>query len=273
MSNDDLMSVAHLSRDLRAAAATLSDDEARYLADAYYIMQEDRKRTKAQERAHNAAAEPSAVLSWLANQSSTLEKQITVALDRYTNAHVMGSWMRGVYGIGPVLSAGLLAHLSAQMPETVGHWWQFAGIAGDDQRPWVKGQKRPHNAKLKTLCWKIGESFVKMSGDERCFYGRLWRERKDLETQRNTAGAFAAQAAKALPHYRATTEAHGHYATGHLPPAHIHARARRYAVKIFLSHLHAEWYRTVNGREPPKPFAIAILGHAHEIKPVGKSGS
>lgn len=273
MPNDDFQSVARLSHDLRTAAATLSDDEARYLVDAYYIMQEDRKRAKAQERAHNASAEPSAVLSWLADQSSTLEKQITVALDRYTQAHVMGSWMRGVYGIGPVLSAGLLAHLGAQMPETVGHWWQFAGIAGDNQRPWEKGQKRPYNAKLKTLCWKIGESFVKMSGSDQCFYGALYRQRKDLETSRNTAGAFAAQAAQLLSHYKKTTEAYGHYAAGHLPPAHIHARARRYAVKIFLSHLHAEWYRTVNGREPPKPFAIAILGHAHEIKPNDKSES
>jgi hypothetical protein len=29
--------------------------------------------------------------------------------------------------------------------------------------------------------------------------------------------------------------------SGGLPPAHLDARARRYAVKIFLSHLYAEW--------------------------------
>ena len=51
-----------------------------------------------------------------------------------------------------------------------------------------------------------------------------------------------------------------------LPPAHIQARAKRYAVKIFLSHLFDVWYKLEKGQEPPKPYALAILGHAHEIE-------
>lgn len=50
-----------------------------------------------------------------------------------------------------------------------------------------------------------------------------------------------------------------------LPPAHIHSRAKRYAVKIFLSHLFSVWYELENHEKPPKPYAIAILNHAHEI--------
>ena len=43
-----------MSRDIVSDAATLSDDEARYLVDAYYMMQEDRKRAHNQARSQPA---------------------------------------------------------------------------------------------------------------------------------------------------------------------------------------------------------------------------
>ena len=42
-------------------------------------------------------------------------------------------------------------------------------------------------------------------------------------------------------------------------------RAKRYAVKLFLSHWFEEAYRTHYGTEPPKPYPIARLGHAHQV--------
>ena len=53
---------------------------------------------------------------------------------------------------------------------------------------------------------------------------------------------------------------------GELSDAHLHARARRYAVKMFLSHLHEVMYITILGQKPPMPFAIAHLNHAHYVK-------
>src|SRR5215469_1959464 len=305
--------ITRLTRDLRAGAATLGDDEARYLVDYYYIAQEDRKRSFAQERTLAAEAEPHSVISWLANQSSSLEEQIKVALDVYTYNHMMGSWMRQVYGIGPVISAGLLAHIymgywcdfstevknkKGQMETvhcrghneaqcriwqqkfkkphnftpvisvpTTGHIWQFAGIAGDDQRQWLKNHKRPWNAKLKTLCWKAGQSFMKFSNRDECFYGTLYRYKKEEYVAKNENKGFAETAAKRAPTVGVTTDAYRYYSTGFLPPAHVDAMARRYAVKIFLSHLHEEWYRREFKAEPPKPYAISILNHAHYIPP------
>lgn len=256
--------IERLKRDIVAAAAKLSDDEARFLVDYYYIAQEDRKRSMNQKRALDAAAEPNAVIAWLADQSSTLEKQILRALDKYTEAHVMGSWLRGIHGIGPVIAAGLLAHIDITKAPTVGHIWSFAGL--DPRRKWEKGQVRPWNAALKTLCWKVGQSFMKFSNHEDCFYGHLYRQRKEYEINRNEAGGNAEAAKEGAARVGKTTDAYKSYIIGKLPPAQIDARARRWAVKIFLSHLHAEWYRRHFNQEPPKPFAIAILGHAHEIK-------
>ena len=52
-----------------------------------------------------------------------------------------------------------------------------------------------------------------------------------------------------------------------LPPGHIHARAKRWAVKLFLSHVYEEWYRRVYKKEPPVIYSIAMMGHLHKIDP------
>lgn len=257
--------VSRLTKDIKAAAITLSDQEARYLVDYYYIAQEDRKRSSNQVRALDESQEPNEVLTWLAVQSRTLENQIKRALDAYTEGHRMGSWMREVVGIGPVISAGFLAHIDINKAPTVGHIWRFAGL--DPTTKWEKGQKRPFNAKLKTLCWKAGQSFMKFSGKEDCYYGHIYRQRKDYEIARNESGGNQEAAAAALPRVGKTTEAFKHLSEGKLPPAQIDARARRYAVKLFLSHLHGEWYRREFGKEPPLPYPIAHMGHVHMIPP------
>jgi len=270
--NEDLQPVIRLSRDIAEAAKTLSDQEARYLVDAYYMMQEDRKRAHNQVRAMTTPnpeseqqPEPHTVIHWLAEQSSTLEKQIQRALDKYTDGHPMGSWMRSVKGIGPVLSAGLLAHIDISKAPTVGHIWRFAGL--DPTTKWNKGQKRPWNATLKTLCWKIGQSFMKLSNDPECYYGRIYRERKAYEQARNGTAAVAEAVAAGLAKVGKDTEAYKHLSAGNLPPGQIDARARRYAVKLFLSHMHDQWYRQHFGTAPPLPYPIAHLGHVHFIEP------
>jgi len=259
-----LTPVARLKRDVAAVASGMSGHEARFLVDAYYQMQEDRLRAQGRLRALSEA-EPNAVLSWLEDQSSVLESQIKRALDKYTDGHPVGRWLKEITGIGPVIAAGLLAHIDITRCPTAGHIWRYAGL--DPTSTWEKGEKRPWNASLKVLCFKAGECFVKVQNNENDVYGKLYRQRKDLEIAKNEAGAFAEQAAKALAgkKYDKSTEAYKAYASGKLPPAHIHARARRYAVKIFLSHLHAYWYEVATGNAAPKPYAIAILGHAHMI--------
>lgn len=259
----DFTPIQKLTKDLKSASITLSDHEARFLVDCYYIMQEDRKRSYNQERSLQANAEPSTVISWLANQSADLEKQIQKALDIYTSSHPMGAWMRSVVGIGPVISAGFLAHIDITKAPTVGHIWQYAGIAGTGQTPWEKGKKRPFNAGLKVICWKAGQSFLKLSNNEKCFYGKLYRERKENEVTRNNAGEFKVQADERVNKVGKTTEAYKSYVTGKLPPAHIDARARRFAVKHFLSDLHAVWYFVRYGTIAPKPWVIEHGGHVH----------
>jgi hypothetical protein len=291
-----------------------------------------------------------------------LENQIKVILDAYTRNHPVGTWLQSITGIGPVISAGLLANIDITMAPTAGHIWSFAGI--DPNRIWHGAEKakeivnevinsvlypktlkdgiskinedgtlkkitiessseevvaklkvkaveitdemfekvasisgwsveflkkhsvdskkkkvtkeqfikavsmRPWNARLKTLVWKIGQSFVKVSNNDNDVYGKIYQQRKIYETIKNEAGEYAEQAKLKLMRYKIgkDTDAYQWYNIGKLPPAHIQQRCERYAAKIFLSHLQAVWYKHHYKTDPPKPFALAILGHAHMIE-------
>lgn len=277
--------VEKLNRDLRQAAATLGVDEARYFVDVYYSMQNYRIAAANQQRALTKTGEPSEFVAWFNQQLETLENQIRTLLDKWSAAQPMGQWARNVVGIGPVIAAGLLANLDVKRAPTAGAVWRFCGL--DPTAKWGKGQKRPWNASMKRLCWLIGESFVKVSGNARDQYGKLYLERKAYETGKNEAGAYAEQAALALARmknkrerraaevpdgteppadpaeakrYRATLE------SGKLPPAALHERSKRWAVKLFLAHWHAEAYLREFGKEPPAPYPIAHMGHVHVIE-------
>lgn len=269
MTYETLTPIARLTRDLANASITLSDAEVRFLVDAYYSMQDNRIRADGQVRSmeKQELPEPHLVLSWLSEQNRSLEDQIKRALTKYVDAHPVGEWLTSIFGIGPVISAGLLAHIDINRAETAGDIWAFAGL--DPTKKWEKKTKRPWNARLKVICWKAGESFVKFHGDERCFYGHIWRKQKDIYLARNEAGEYAERSKQILEtkNFNKSTDAYKAYAEGKLPPAHIHAMARRYAVKLFLSHLHGEMYRRILKKEPPMPYPIQHLGHAHMIDP------
>ena len=258
-------SISKLSRDLKQASVLLSRGEARFLVDSYYAMQEDRKRSGNQVRALDGSGEPHATLSWFFDQSSTLEGQVKAALEVWAKGQPEGKWLMSITGIGPVISAGLLAHIDIEKSPTVGHIWRFAGL--DPTVTWEKGKKRPWNAALRTLCWKIGESFVKVSGNKADIYGKVWLQRKEQEALKNLRGDFREQAEAGAKRVGKTTEAYKHYIEGRLPPGHVHARAKRYAVKLFLAHLHHVMYLCKYNTDPPKPWVIEHGGHVHFIQP------
>ena len=252
-------SIRPLSRDLVKAAPTLSLAEVRHLVTAYYEIHQNR-----------AAAEPTqphSVVAWLRDQNGALEQEIRNALDAWTEAVPAAAWAKGIAGIGPVISAGLAAHIDIAQCPTVGRIWRFAGL--DPTVQWLPNTKRPWNAALKSLCWKIGESFVKVAGSERDFYGKLYLQRKAIEHARNEAGEFANQAKSQLERCDVgkNKEDHNWYSQGKLPPSHIHNRAKRWAVKLFLAHYHHVAWKLATGQEPPKPYVIAHLDHVDCIKP------
>lgn len=267
LANIEQSGISKLTRDLRASTATLSKDEIRFLVDYYYTLQEDRIRAKGRVRASSQTDAPHEVITWLSDNTAYLEKQLQRAITAYAESDAVGRWSMSITGIGGTLAAGLLAHIDIEKAPTAGHIERFGGY--DPTQVWNKKEKRPWNAKLKVLLWKIGESFVKVSGRESDFYGKIYIRAKEHLTAQNEAGAFKDDAARYLTEkkYRKETEAYKMYSAGKLPLAQIHARAQRKAVKLFISHWHAVAYQYRFGKPPAMPYVIAIKGHADYIPP------
>lgn len=128
--------------------------------------------------------------------------------------------------------------------------------------------KPPYNLDLKKICYLIGESFVKVS-NRGSLYGQLYKERKALETAKNEAGEYAEQAAKILKekNFSKDTATKKLLLEGKLSPAHINSRAKRYAVKIFLTHFFEACYIYTNQEKPPVIYPIAHMDHVDYIEP------
>ena len=267
---ENLEPIKRLSRDIKAGGKILTFPEARFLVDAYYTMQDNRIRTGGQIRALNAYGEPNSVIVWLNGQNTVLEKQVGSALDMYSRNHPVGQWMRMNYGIGPVIAAGFLAHLDVTKTNSAGGFWKFAGLIPGIK--WEKNELRPWNQQLKTLCWLLGESFVKVSGKDDAFYAKEYKDKKAFYIERNNNGSHQEAALKMADRFRKETIAYKWYSgqkdgMPKFPPAHIHAMAKRHAVKMFLSHLFEIMYIAHHGKSPPEIYATAILGHKDYVAP------
>lgn len=267
MGVEQMEELTRLTRDLRDASRLLGRREARYLVDLYYAVQEFRKSAANQVRSAEED-EPNRVLEWVFESTRRLEENVKKSLGEFAASYRVGAWLQSITGIGPVLSAGFLTHLDVRKSKTAGGFNRFAGL--DPTVRWEKGQKRPWNARLKVLCFKAEDCFVKFCNHKDDHYGQLYVKRKEYETARNESGALADRAAAALQAKRLgkETEARKHYEAGRLPPAHIHARAMRWTGKIFLSHLHHVMYRDVFGADPPIPYVFAKCegDHRHYIE-------
>mgnify|MGYP001610480890 CR=1 FL=1 len=312
-------------RDLEEIARTMGTHQARALVDMYYAVQNFRMRAANQKRALTEADEPTALMAWSFVRMEETEQNIARFLSVWTKEQPAARWMQTITGIGPILSAGLLAHINIEMCPTVGHLWRFAGL--DPTNRWlgkegaeeaVKGSeakltpqeftglckllgrkpegvwalshkkgeefgdyqqedtitkkriqsglaKRPWNAKLKVLTWKLGKSFVMVSSKESDVYGKVYLARKARELRLNEEGKCATQAAAILKAKRwsSDTEARAAYEKGRLPLGHLDARARRYAVKLFLAGLHEVMYFYKYGKLPPKPYILTQPDHTH----------
>lgn len=305
MSADSILDISleplqRLSKDIAKSTQIVGRQQARFLVDTYYAMQEGRIASTSRVRDLTKSEEPAAVMDYTRAQMELLEGQVARALRWYVEAQPLGIWMTAVTGIGPVIAAGLLSTIDYENTNSASRVWKFAGLTPDSV--WEKGQKRPWNPFLKTLAYKIGESFVKVQNNEKDMYGRFYAYRKAYEWRRNIRGDLADQGAAKLAKYAIgkSTNAYQWYSgrvnpewvaavfsngesfpatlpsnslnmagvvTPMLPPAHIHARARRWATKLFLAHTVEVGFWLHHGVLAPPEYAFAHLGHKDYVYP------
>ena len=254
-----------LSKALRKSCESLTIRDARWLVDVYYTIQNDRIRSAAQLRESSKSGEPHEVIQWAFTAMNTFEGGIRAALGRFAKRFRVGQWLQAQCGIGPVLSAAMLTNFDIRKSKTCAGFWRFAGL--DPTLEWKKGQKRPYNARLKTICtYKLGECFVKTCNNEKGFYGKLYAAKKLEYAAKNDAGGFSEKAASEIESKGSKmqkTQRIEHWKQGKIAPAHVHDMSRRWAVKMFISHLHEvmhwDWYNAA----PPAPYIIEHPGDAN----------
>jgi hypothetical protein len=189
----DMLSVTKLSKDLREASRALTRGEVMFATGRYYQIQRERiscSNMIAAGKRDGTPANP--FLETLVENFHQAEVNIAIAMGAYAKTDPRGRWLLSICGIGPVLAAGFMSHIDVTNRPTAGAIWRFAGM--DPTVKWEKGQKRPHNAKLKVLCYKAGESFVKTQNLEKDTYGHMYAARKVIEWERNMSGALIEQA-------------------------------------------------------------------------------
>jgi hypothetical protein len=268
-----------LRADAKAAVARLAEDPAqgltvvRYLVESYYDQQQFRissahraRMTEKGDPKINRPGTDAKLLHWLAERDQSTEKAIFAMLDQYTQQETtgMGMWAQQFVGVGPIISAGLLATINMDIATTPSKVWRFFGL--DPTVKWEKGKKRPWSHLAKQLYFKLGDSFVKFHNRDDCVFGKLYEQRKAVEVQRNENGMNAETARATLAAKNFKKEVRVIYEGGKLPDGRIELRARRWAVKIFLREWWCEAYRRKFKKEPPPPYPIEKLGHSTLIK-------
>lgn len=269
---EEELALPRLTAEQRREITRFNRDQAMALVSQYTSMQKQRigatLRIKAHQRRVGILASMPLV-EGLQKQMAKLERVCGTYLQVYAESQLLGRWCLSNHGIGPICVAGLLAHIDLNIAKSAGQIWSFAGL--NPNQVWEKGEKRPYNAKLKTLCWRLGECLKKVSKHPDCFYGALYQRRKVLELKRDAEGLNEEEAHKRLDKARIkgsriSPAQRKIWESGHLQPIGIDRRAMRWAIKIFLSHYHYVG-RTILTGEAPEPWIIVHGGHTKWIEP------
>lgn len=185
------------------------------------------------------------------NGSKGFEKKYVPLMKKYmTEEKLYQEFLKNIKGIGPVLGSNLIAKIGyCERYNSVSALWKHFGFAPVNGQAvkLQKGVKVDFNPKLRTLAWKIADSFIKARTQP---YRRLYDSEK--ARQMELLDNKAPNAPKSLMH--------------------AENRARRKMIKIFLEHYWVE-ARKMKGLPISEPYAIAILNHSHYISPPIKKPS
>ena len=261
----------------------------RTLVDIYYDFQGQRIQTQlrigASERGHSLTKEELSIygITTILENAHSFEKDAEKLITKQLKNHALYTqYLSKIYGIGPMLSAGLIAYVdNIEKFQHVSSLWQYSGYGANRFCPECKkptsvevkydtgkiakklhpfnecpecnaktntilqkrmsGYQSNWNDKLKTLAWKAGTSFVKQSPDK-SKYRKLYDQIKKKE--------------RMLHPEKKVVKGKTFYNDGH-----IHNRAMRKVVKIFLAHVWQTWRRQ-EGLEATEPYAKQLLGHS-----------
>lgn len=183
-------------------------------------------RLSAMERAADTSAYYDTVTRWH-DRFQQLEKELDADIASVADDLPIVARMTAVKGIGKTLAVKVAVMIDIRRADTVSALWRYAGygVAQDGQRDRLQpGVKSPYNTRLKTTCYLVGTSFLRLNSPYRRIYDetRAYYERERPDWTK----------------------------------AHRHQAAMRKMIKVWLSHLWVVW-RELEGLPVSDPYVIA----------------
>jgi len=124
------LAVERLDKDLKRAAEQMTRDDVRLMLKLYYDQQRQRVRMNNQLDAAKKDNRPYDLFEWAVRNYATFEKNCQNSLDTWSRQYpIVADWAKPhLFGVGPLICAGLVSNLAEDTPKTVGHWWSYAGL-------------------------------------------------------------------------------------------------------------------------------------------------
>lgn len=199
----------------------------------------------------------------LMRESEAFKKEyILKPVARLLKEHPAYPWFSRVKGIGNENIAKVISLIDIRKADTISALWKYAGYGVDENgvadRP-HKGEKLHFNKTLKTMCYRLGVSLLKANGlaKGRTCFGIYYEKEYAKEVARAERLKLKIADANQIP-----KDKEGEY----MNSLHIHNRAFRKMIKLFLACLWLYW-RKVEKLSTREPFAIEKLGHTTLIEP------
>ncbi|RJQ25040.1 hypothetical protein C4577_06555 [Candidatus Parcubacteria bacterium] len=172
-----------ISKEQLTEATKFSQNQLRAMVDMYYNLQKLRCGAANKKRAHDQQYDTlfdSILMDVMKDRLFEMELKTGKILETYVKSKPLGQWALSITGLGAITVASLMGHIDFSsccceqydgIPRKKrpkhncpglmygSNIHSFAGL--NPNQVWEKGQRRPWNARLKTTCWQIGESFKK----------------------------------------------------------------------------------------------------------------
>jgi len=176
--------------------------------------------------------------------------------------HAAYPWFSRVKGIGKENIGKVVGLIDIAKAGTVSALWKFAGYSVDNgvaPKRVKGGGKLAYNSRLRSMCWRLGNSLIKFQG---CFRELYLKEKKGYYEK------YARNGIDVVPASQLPKDKDGkRYEPPHMiSEGHVHNQALRKMIKLFLSCLWVVWREAEN--LPTRPtYVEEKMGHTHIVSP------
>ena len=181
-----------------------------------------------------------------------VEEYVDGQLATWVISHPAYHWFSRVKGIGKENIGKVIGMVDIEKAPTISSLWKFAGYHVEDGKApkRKKGELNAYNARLRTMCWRLGSSLMRASG---CFYDHYIKEKEAIVLRYESEGWLVKAGIK------------DDFGKKRISAGHVHNMALRKMIKLFLACLWLVWRESV-GLPIRPPYAMEH-GHTQFIDP------